>query len=85
MSISSLVVDLDPAGDALTRLAQDPRITLGPRHGNRQALVVETASIAEDTDLYASLQRLPGIRLVTLVAAYLDDAPVPAGVGPAHL
>lgn len=88
MAISSVIIDLSDDADgtaALAALAADRRVTLGPRIGSRQALVLDTGSSAEDTAFYESLQRMPGIRLVTLCAAWLDPEPVPAGVGAAHL
>lgn len=82
MSISSLVIEVadDASGrDALAALAADARFTLGPAAGARHAVVVDTASIADDTDAYLWLQSLAGVRFITLVRAYLDDEAPPAG------
>ena len=76
MAVSSLIIDLAPDGvgeAARQALAADPRVTLGPSRGNRQALVVDCPTAEGDTAFYEHLQRQPGVRLVTLVAAYLDD------------
>jgi hypothetical protein len=76
MAVSSLIIDLAPDGvgeAARTALAADPRVTLGPRAGNRQALVVDCPTAEGDIAFYEHLQRQAGVRLVTLVAAYLDD------------
>jgi hypothetical protein len=84
MAISSLIIDVtdDQAGiDALAAIAADARCTLGPHHAGRHALVVETADVLESTALYERLGATAGIASVQLVAAWLDDAPVPAGVG----
>lgn len=88
MSISSLIMDIadDSAGRAtLAQLAEDSRVTLGPQQGNRYALVLDAPMLGEDIEFYEQLARKPGVRLVTLVQAFLDDQPVPAGVGFAHL
>jgi hypothetical protein len=82
MAISSLVLDLDPGpeGDeARATLAADPRITLGPGRGTRQAVVVETADDPAAIDAFTWIQSLPGVRLATLAFAYLDADPLPAG------
>lgn len=88
MSISSMVIDL--AGDAdgraaLAAIAADPRFTLGPAHGARQAIVLDTPSVLDDTDAFDWLRDLPGVRLVTLVRAYLDDEALPAGAAATYL
>lgn len=88
MSISSLVIDAatDEHGrQALASIAGDPRFTLGPSYGNRHAVVIDTPSVAEDTDAFAWLSNLPGVRLVTLVRAYLDDEALPAGAAANYL
>ena len=82
MSISSLVIDVadDAAGrSALAALAADRRFTLGPANGARHAIVLDTPSVLDDTAAFEWLRDLPGIRLVTLVRAYLDDEALPAG------
>lgn len=88
MSISSLVIDLAPDAEgaaARARLAADARITLGPAQGTRQALVLETSGQGEDIAAFDELRDLPGVRLVTLVRAYLDDAALPAGAAATYL
>lgn len=82
MSISSMVIDVADDADgaeALRRIAADPRFTLGPAQGGRHALVLDTPSILDDTAAFDHLRDLPGVRLVTLVRAYLDDEALPAG------
>ncbi len=84
MAISSLILDLDPGPDGAAlqlHLAADPRFVIGPRHGQRLAVVADTPSALDDLALWEWLQEQPGLRLLTLVRAYLDDEPVPAGVG----
>lgn len=88
MSISSLVIDVDngvSGRELLAALATDPRFTLGPADGTRHALVVDTPSSAADTEVYDWLQSHPGIRLVTLVRAYLDDEALPVGTAATYL
>ncbi|MFM2090633.1 MAG: hypothetical protein RLZZ127_1122 [Planctomycetota bacterium] len=88
MAISSLVLDIDPGpeGDgARAVLAADPRITVGPGRGTRQAVVVETADDQAAIDAFTWLQGLPGVRLATLACAYLDAEPLPAGAAGAFL
>lgn len=82
MSISSLVLDVanDATGsEALRLIAADTRFTIGPANGTRHAIVLDTASVLDDTVAFDWLRDLPGIRLVTLVSAYLDDEALPAG------
>ena len=88
MSISSLVLDVaeDATGsEALRLIAADARFTIGPAHGTRHAIVLDTPSVLEDTDAFDWLRDLPGIRLVTLVSAYLDDEVLPAGAAANYL
>lgn len=88
MSISSLVIDCAPDAQgeaALAAVAADSRFTLGPAQGTRRALVLDTASAAEDTAAFDWLRDLPGIRLVTLVAAWLDDEALPGGLAADYL
>jgi hypothetical protein len=88
MSISSLVIDVadSVAGRAaLLAIADDPRFTLGPANGTRHALVLDTPSIADDTDAYDWLRDLPGVAFITLVSAYLDDEILPAGAAAHYL
>jgi hypothetical protein len=88
MSISSLVLDVaeDATGsEALRLIAADARFTIGPANGTRHAIVLDTPSVLEDTDAFDWLRDLPGIRLVTLVSAYLDDEALPAGAAANYL
>lgn len=88
MSISSLVLDVaeDATGsEALRLIAADARFTLGPANGTRHAIVLDTASVLDDTVAFDWLRDLPGIRLVTLVSAYLDDEALPAGAAANYL
>ncbi len=88
MSISSLVIDVaeDAVGaSALTAIAYDGRFTLGPASGSRHALVVDTATIPDDTLAYDWLRDLPGVRFITLVSAYLDDESLPDGIAAQYL
>lgn len=88
MTISSLVIEVtnDAAGRAaLAALTADERCTLGPHHAGRHALVVETADTQESTTFYEQLGVTAGVASVQLVAAWLDDAPLPAGVGATYL
>lgn len=88
MSISSLVLDVadDATGSAALRLiAADARFTLGPVNGTRHAVVLDTPSIDDDTAAFDWLRDQPGIRLVTLVRAYLDDEALPAGAAANYL
>jgi len=88
MSISSLVIDVADDADgrsALAALAADSRFTLGPSAGARHALVLDTQSVLEDTDAFEWLRDLPGVRLVTLVRAYLDDEALPVGAAAEYL
>lgn len=88
MSISSLVIDIaddDTGREALRQIAADPRFTLGPANGRRHALVLDTPSVLADSDAFDWLRDLPGIGLVTLVSAYLDDEALPAGAAVTYL
>lgn len=78
MSISSLVIDVAD-GPTLAAIAADPRFTLGPADGTRHAVVLDTPSVLDDTAAFSWLSELPGVRLVTLVRAYLDDEALPPG------
>lgn len=88
MSISSLVIDVsgDAIGqEALQAIAADARFTMGPANGTRHAIVLDTASMLDDAPAFDWLRDLPGVRLVTLVSAYLDDEPLPEGVAASYL
>lgn len=88
MSISSLVIDAAPDASgraALAAVAADPRFTLGPSQGTRHAVVLDTPCAADDTAAFDWLRDLPGVRLVTLVAAWLDDEAPPAGTAADYL
>lgn len=75
MPIGGLVVSFtsDPAcrGSAREAIDADPRLERGPEHGDRMAVVVETATLAEGRDLCEALCLHPGISDVQL--AYLSD------------
>lgn len=84
MAISSLIIDVaqDSSGSAAVEaLSADARVTMGPRVGNRQAIVVECSAAQDDIAFFQKLQTQPGIRLVTLVQAFLDEQSTPMGVG----
>ncbi|QRO00537.1 hypothetical protein JRI60_16615 [Archangium violaceum] len=72
MPISSLVLTLDASPEsralALSELARDPRITLGPPvEGRWLPVVTETASPYEGEELAESLRELVGVSFVDVV------------------
>ena len=73
MIISALVVTWEPGGDA-AHLPTEPRLTWGPRHQQRQAVVGEASDTAAAEDLFRWLQAQPVVAFVDLVSAhYADD------------
>ncbi len=88
MSISSMVIDVADnvdGAEVLEAIRADTRFTLGPAGGHRHAVVLDTPSIDADTAAFDWLRDHPGIRLVTLVQAYLDDESLPAGIAADYL
>ncbi len=88
MSISSMVIDVADNVDGaelLDVLRADARFTLGPANGNRHAIVLDTPSVLDDTTAFDWLRDHAGVRLVTLVRAYIDDEALPAGVAAEYL
>ena len=84
MAISSLIIQItddDVGRGALANLAADLRCTLGPNHDGRHVLVTDTTDILESTALFENISATAGIASVQLVAAWLDDTPVPVGLG----
>jgi len=82
MSISSMVIDVADNVDGaelLDALRANARFTLGPVNGNRHAIVLDTPSVLDDTAAFEWLRDHAGVRLVTLVRAYIDDEALPAG------
>ncbi len=71
MPIAGLVITLAEAGPlcdaALGLLAEDKRLTVGAlQPGGRLPVVTDTATLAEQSDLWNELARLPGVLLVDL-------------------
>jgi len=88
VAISSLVIDIADDADgraAEAALAADPRFTLGPVQGSRRAVVLDTPSALDDTDVFDWLRDLPGVRWVTVVRVYLDDEVLPVGAAATFL
>jgi len=65
MSISGLVVtltaDADRADDTIRRLRAEPWLELGPRSGQRLAIVAETGSTRDDRELLERVAAVPGV------------------------
>jgi hypothetical protein len=78
MPVAGLVLTLDPAPGALQSaqeaLSREPRVTLGSPVGAALPVATDTASVAEQDALWAWLQDVPGVHLVTL--AWLDFSDV---------
>jgi nitrate reductase NapAB chaperone NapD len=68
MPVSGLVVSLckeaRPRAEAIEKMAQEPRITVGALAANRLAIVLDTASSEEDKQLWDWLNALPGVTFV---------------------
>lgn len=67
----TLSVDPELARRAVSVLAADPELTLGPRAGSRQAAVLETA---DSERAWERILAIPGVLHLDLACAYpLDD------------
>lgn len=79
MPVSGLAITLSSdaraAAECLRALETESRIELGPRHGNRLAIVTETQSQEEDKALWAWLDALPGVTLVDVAFVHFDPPP----------
>ena len=86
MPVSGLVITLsedeDRAAEAVARLREDPRLTVGVRNGRKLAATSETASPSEDPELLRTLESDPGIVAANVVFIGFDEegegTPVPA-------
>lgn len=71
MPVSGLVLtlrdDSQERDEALARLAEEPRITMGVLQANRLAFVIETESDDEDRQIWSWVNSLPGVTLVDVV------------------
>ena len=85
MPVSGLVVVLADEADlraaAVRAMELDRSIELGPVHGNRLALIVETPSGQEDRRVWDMLHHLAGVRLVEVVFVGWDHAKEPPRPG----
>lgn len=74
MAVSGLVLTVaDGHAEGVARvLREDPRITLGPPHGLRLPLVVETAGVVEDDEVWAWLHSIPGVRFVDVAFVHFE-------------
>jgi nitrate reductase NapAB chaperone NapD len=85
VSISGLVVTLalDPeeAGATVATLEAEPRLRIGPRAGQRLALVAETDSVHEDRELLERIAEIPGVLSahVVFVEVVPPENPAPPG------
>jgi hypothetical protein len=74
MAVSALIVTLDEDRDgaALRALADDGRFTIGPREGDRVAVVLDTPGPDADDAAFDWLRGQPGVAFVDVIAVYLD-------------
>jgi nitrate reductase NapAB chaperone NapD len=74
MAVSGLVVTVDQARAAAVAdtLRADPRFTLGPLQGSRLPVVVETAGVDEDDEVWAWLHSIPGVRFVDVAYVHFE-------------
>lgn len=80
MAVSALIVTIDEGCDATLRaIADDRRFTLGPRQGERVALVLDTPAATDDEAAFEWLRARPGVEAVDVVAVYLDPTPPEEG------
>lgn len=76
--MATLVADEERKRTALLALERDARVTMGPRAGDRLALVIEAATLGESRDLAESLAAIDGVALIEVVSvdfSDLDDGP----------
>ena len=69
-AVLRLVPDPTQRADALARLRQDPRVTLGALAAPHLPVVVDTPNQAEDDAFWADLEGVPGV--LGWVVAYAD-------------
>jgi len=74
MAVSALIVTLRSGrqDDALGAIAGDDRFAIGPREGDRVAVVLDTPATDADDAAYDWLRAQPGVAFVDVVAVYLD-------------
>lgn len=75
MGVSGLVVTADEGSLAgvCAALAADPRVTLGDPEGPRLPIVVETAGLVEDDQIWAWLHSVPGVRFVDVAYVHFGQ------------
>lgn len=75
MAVSALIVTLqeERSGAALRAIAGDDRFTIGPRDGDRVAVVLDTPEPDADQAAHDWLREQPGVTFVDVVAVYLDS------------
>lgn len=89
MAISGLMVTLcanaEATEQALLALSADRRLTLGERVGRRVPMVAETASAAQDAELWNDLHALPGIESVDVTFVSIDGESAASTEGSSHV
>lgn len=82
MAISGLVVQTNDADSSLdqlrTQLSRDDRFDIGEPADNRLPVVMSTASVADDRDLYDWLQAQPTVTHVDVVFVDCHEPRSPA-------
>jgi hypothetical protein len=77
MPVSGLVVSLTQEPElrrkTVDAIRGEPRIDIGPIHSDRMALVIDTASSAEDKQLWDWLKQLPGVVFVDVALVAFED------------
>ena len=77
--ISGLVLTLDPShkdhDETIRRLNVEPTIEIGERSRHKCAIVIDSASKADDQILFTWVRDLPGVADVQVAFVGFDDAP----------
>jgi nitrate reductase NapAB chaperone NapD len=77
MPICGLVVTLDSdhirAENVVTALRDHPAVTVGEKQGLRLPIATDTASQAEDKQLWEWLKQLDGVRHIDVVYAHIGE------------
>ena len=77
MPVAGLVLTLSCDGGARDALFETLRgmqgLTVGPRKGAQVALVLETATLREQRDVWDALSETPGVAGIQLAYAHLDE------------
>lgn len=77
MPVVGAVLDLFPGCPVPQALAEDPRVELGVRAGDRLPVVFVTADLEEDRALLEATRSLPGVSELLVAFADVSDLHAP--------